>query len=91
MPTKSSDQGTGGFSFFQLFIFLIATSSMAVNFAIIYGVIPLKGNNLGEEMVTEFRFLLEISSMVFLSTCAVLCNYFATLLAFGMRCTQIAV
>lgn len=33
----------GGFSIFQLLIFLIATSSMAMNFAMLYGLIPIKG------------------------------------------------
>ena len=33
----------GGFSVFQLLIFLIATSSMAMNFAMLYGYIPIKG------------------------------------------------
>lgn len=54
MPTKKQSprdtkdapaaaKGTGGFSAFQLLIFLIATSSMAMNFAMIYGIIPLQG------------------------------------------------
>ena len=36
-------ESSGGFSFFQLFVFLVATSSVAMNFAIIYGVIPIQG------------------------------------------------
>lgn len=35
--------GTSSFSMFQLLIFLIATSSMAMNFAMLYGYIPIKG------------------------------------------------
>lgn len=35
--------GAGGFSVFQLLVFLIATSSMAMNFAMLYGYIPIKG------------------------------------------------
>lgn len=42
--TQAAAKGAGGFSAFQLFIFVIATSSMAMNFAMIYGVIPLQGN-----------------------------------------------
>ena len=36
-------KGGGSFSAFQLLIFLIATSSMAMNFAMLYGLIPIKG------------------------------------------------
>ncbi|KAM7429504.1 hypothetical protein ABFA07_019651 [Porites harrisoni] len=53
MPGKKADKGGGGsevrtagtssFSMFQLLIFLIATSSMAMNFAMLYGYIPIKG------------------------------------------------
>ena len=54
MPAKKGDKGGGGsdvraagttssFSMFQLLIFLIATSSMAMNFAMLYGYIPIKG------------------------------------------------
>ena len=55
MPPKKGDKGGGGgsegrrtagtssFSMFQLLIFLIATSSMAMNFAMLYGYIPIKG------------------------------------------------
>ena len=51
MPAKKAPKdtkdtqakGAGGFSAFQLLIFVIATSSMAMNFAMIYGVIPLQG------------------------------------------------
>ena len=35
VQTKGTSAG-GGFSVFQLFIFLIATSSMAMNFAMLY-------------------------------------------------------
>lgn len=41
--TQAAAKGAGGFSAFQLLIFVIATSSMAMNFAMIYGVIPLQG------------------------------------------------
>ena len=40
---QAAGTGTGGFSMFQLLIFLIATSSMAMNFAMLYGYIPVKG------------------------------------------------
>lgn len=54
MRGKKGDKGGGGsdartagtpssFSMFQLLIFLIATSSMAMNFAMLYGYIPIKG------------------------------------------------
>jgi hypothetical protein len=49
MPAKRatkdspSENGAGSIPFFQIFIFLIATVSMAVNFAIITGKIPIKG------------------------------------------------
>ena len=42
--TSGTNQtNAGGFSVFQLLIFLIATSSMAMNFAMLYGYIPIKG------------------------------------------------
>ena len=52
MPTKkppketNSNRKSSGISAFQLLIFLIATSSMAMNFAMLYGFIPIKGKNL---------------------------------------------
>jgi len=44
-PKKSTTTASEGGSipFFQIFIFLIATVSMAVNFAIITGKIPIQG------------------------------------------------
>ena len=65
MPSKKGDKGGGGsdvrtagtssqFSMFQLLIFLIATSSMAMNFAMLYGYIPIKG----KFMNFSFLFLL---------------------------------
>lgn len=51
MPQRKGGGGSEGrtagtpssFSMFQLLIFLIATSSMAMNFAMLYGYIPIKG------------------------------------------------
>jgi len=43
VQTKGTAPAAGGFSVFQLLIFLIATSSMAMNFAMLYGLIPIKG------------------------------------------------
>ncbi|KAK2550216.1 Collagen alpha-1(VI) chain, partial [Acropora cervicornis] len=49
MPPKkppketNSNSKSSGISAFQLLIFLIATSSMAMNFAMLYGFIPIKG------------------------------------------------
>ena len=43
VQTKGKAPAAGGFSLFQLLIFLIATSSMAMNFAMLYGLIPIKG------------------------------------------------
>lgn len=49
MPAKKSTHSPtvvhegGGIPFFQIFIFLIATVSMAVNFAVITGKIPIQG------------------------------------------------
>merc|ERR550519_1857878 len=40
-PSSSSEGGS--ISFFQIFIFLVATISMAMNFAVITGKIPIKG------------------------------------------------
>lgn len=45
VQTKGTPAG-GGFSVFQLLIFLIATSSMAMNFAMLYGLIPIQGINI---------------------------------------------
>ena len=42
VQTKGNGGGAG-FSVFQLLIFLIATSSMAMNFAMLYGLIPIQG------------------------------------------------
>ena len=42
----NSNSKSSGISAFQLLIFLIATSSIAMNFAMLYGFIPIKGKNL---------------------------------------------
>ena len=42
----NSNSKSSGISAFQLLIFLIATSSMAMNFAMLYGFIPIEGKNL---------------------------------------------
>ena len=44
MPQKQAQaSSSGGGMGFQLFIFFIATSSIALNVAIIYGLVPIKG------------------------------------------------
>jgi len=44
--TEKMDSGNGGgISFFQLLIFFIATTSLAINVGLIYGVIPIQGNS----------------------------------------------
>lgn len=57
-PKKSNNQPTvvhegGGIPFFQIFIFLIATVSMAMNVAIITGQIPIKGKLNSSKIVYE--------------------------------------
>ena len=49
---KGTAPAAGGFSVFQLLIFLIATSSMAMNFAMLYGLIPIKGKFLIDGLAT---------------------------------------
>ena len=51
--TKGTAPAAGGFSLFQLLIFLVATSSMAMNFAMLYGLIPIKGKFLTELSGTQ--------------------------------------
>lgn len=70
MPPKKGDKGGGGggsegrrtagtssFSMFQLLIFLIATSSMAMNFAMLYGYIPIKGKFMNSSFFIFVLFL----------------------------------
>lgn len=67
MPGKRGDKGGGGsevrtagtssFSMFQLLIFLIATSSMAMNFAMLYGYIPIKGKFMNSSFFIFLLFL----------------------------------
>ena len=68
MPGKKGDKGGGGsdartagtpssFSMFQLLIFLIATSSMAMNFAMLYGYIPIKGKFMNSSFFILLLFL----------------------------------
>ena len=49
--------GTSSFSMFQLLIFLIATSSMAMNFAMLYGYIPIKGKFMNSSFFIFVLFL----------------------------------
>lgn len=42
-PKSAPAQSSGGGFGFQLFIFFIASSSVALNVGIIYGVVPIKG------------------------------------------------
>lgn len=41
--TGASSGNNGGISFFQILLFFLATTSIAINVGIIYGAIPIQG------------------------------------------------
>lgn len=58
MPPKKNakevQSSNGSIPFFQIFIFLIATVSMAINFGIITGKIPIKGKLILQILISRF-------------------------------------
>ena len=46
LPEKIDSRNGGGISFFQLLIFFIATTSLAINIGLIYGAIPIQGKSI---------------------------------------------